>query len=109
MDIEMSSTPDLATLRIDHFAPYLDTVFDMQSPAGVVPLKLTSAVASGAPPPDGLKSRTGEESKLRDGGGSCCSSWRPRAAGCRRQSIRSRIRSSNAAFVSGAERTGGWR
>src|SRR3954465_7596348 len=40
LDIEMTSTPDLATLRIDDFAPHLDAVFDMQLPAGAVPLKL---------------------------------------------------------------------
>jgi hypothetical protein len=40
MDIEMTSTPDLATLRIDDFTPHRDAVFDMQSPDGEVPLKL---------------------------------------------------------------------
>jgi hypothetical protein len=36
----MPSPTDLATLKIDDFAPHLDAVFDMQSTAGVMPLKL---------------------------------------------------------------------
>lgn len=36
----MSPSPDLATLRIDDFAAYRDTAFDMQTSAGVVPLRL---------------------------------------------------------------------
>jgi hypothetical protein len=43
MDIEMALPPDLATLRIDDFAAHLDAIFDMQSPAGVMPLKLVKA------------------------------------------------------------------
>jgi hypothetical protein len=36
----MSASPDLAALRIEDFAPHCETVFDMQTAAGVVPLKL---------------------------------------------------------------------
>ncbi|MDB5581720.1 MAG: hypothetical protein JWR80_6896 [Bradyrhizobium sp.] len=36
----MPVSPDLATLRIDDFAPHCETAFDMQTSAGVVPLKL---------------------------------------------------------------------
>lgn len=36
----MPASPDLATLEIGDFAPHCDTVFDMQVPTGVVPLKL---------------------------------------------------------------------
>jgi hypothetical protein len=43
----MTSSPDLATLRIDDFAPHLNADFEMQSPAGPVPLKLAEAVAGG--------------------------------------------------------------
>jgi hypothetical protein len=48
MDMEMTSSPDLATLSIDDFQPHLDAVFEMQSPAGVVPLKLAKADPAGA-------------------------------------------------------------
>jgi hypothetical protein len=47
MDIAMSSPPDLATLKIDDFAPHLDAIFEMQSPAGIVPLRLAKAEALG--------------------------------------------------------------
>ena len=43
----MTSPPDLATLKLDDFAPHLDTVFDMQLPAGAVPLKLVKAAPAG--------------------------------------------------------------
>jgi hypothetical protein len=43
----MTSSPDLATLRISDFAPHLNADFEMQSPAGPVPLKLAEAVAGG--------------------------------------------------------------
>jgi hypothetical protein len=43
----MTSPPDLATLRIDDFTAHLDAVFDMQSPAGVVPLKLVKVDPAG--------------------------------------------------------------
>jgi hypothetical protein len=45
--MEMPDSPDLATLRIDDFAPHRDTVFDMQTPAGVVPLKLVKVDPAG--------------------------------------------------------------
>jgi hypothetical protein len=38
---------DLATLKIDDFAPHLDAAFEMQTPAGAVPLKLVNADAGG--------------------------------------------------------------
>jgi hypothetical protein len=47
MDIAMTSPPDLATLRLDDFAPHRDAVFEMQSPAGVVPLKLVKVDPAG--------------------------------------------------------------
>jgi Domain of unknown function (DUF6916) len=47
MDIAMSS-PDLATLKIDDFAPLRDTAFDMQASSGVVPLKLVKVSPAGA-------------------------------------------------------------
>lgn len=43
----MASSPDIATLRIDHFEPHLDAVFEMRSPAGMVPLKLAKAESCG--------------------------------------------------------------
>jgi hypothetical protein len=48
MDIAMSAAPDLATIKIDDFAPHCDTVFDMQTSGGVVPLKLVKATPAGA-------------------------------------------------------------
>ena len=48
IDIEMSATPDLATLKIDDFAPHCDAVFEMQAAGGVVPLKLVKVAAAGA-------------------------------------------------------------
>ena len=36
----MPASPDLATLQIDDFTPHCETVFDMQTQAGVLPLKL---------------------------------------------------------------------
>ena len=36
----MAATADLAALRIDDFTPHLETIFDMQTAGGVVPLKL---------------------------------------------------------------------
>jgi hypothetical protein len=47
IDMEMSATPDLGTLRIDDFTPYRDAVFDMQVPDGVVPLKLVKVDPAG--------------------------------------------------------------
>jgi hypothetical protein len=46
-DLEMSSSPDLATLKIDDFVAHLDSTFEMQTPAGVVPLKLVKADPAG--------------------------------------------------------------
>jgi hypothetical protein len=43
----MAPSPDLATLAIDDFAPHLDAVFEMQSPGGIVPLKLAKVEPSG--------------------------------------------------------------
>jgi hypothetical protein len=48
MDIAMSSSPDLATLKIEDFAPHCDTAFDLQAPGGVVPLKLVRVAPAGA-------------------------------------------------------------
>ena len=48
MDIAMASSPDLATIKIDDFAPHCDTVFDMRTAGGVVPLKLVKVAATGA-------------------------------------------------------------
>jgi hypothetical protein len=36
----MTSSPDLATLKIDDFAPHRDAVFETQTSGGAVPLKL---------------------------------------------------------------------
>jgi hypothetical protein len=36
----MASSPDIATLSLGDFEPHLDAVFEMQTPGGVVPLKL---------------------------------------------------------------------
>jgi hypothetical protein len=47
MDIAMTSPTDLAALRIDDFTAHLDAVFEMQSPAGVMPLKLVKADPAG--------------------------------------------------------------
>jgi hypothetical protein len=44
----MTSSPDLAALRIDDFEPHLNADFEMQTPAGPLPLKLAEA-ASGGP------------------------------------------------------------
>jgi hypothetical protein len=38
--MEMPASPDLATLKIDDFAPHCDTIFDMQTSLGAVPFKL---------------------------------------------------------------------
>jgi hypothetical protein len=42
------SSTDLATLKIDDFAPHRDSVFDMQTADGVVPLKLVKVDPAGA-------------------------------------------------------------
>ena len=44
----MVSSADLATLRIEDFAPHGDGVFEMQTADGVVPLKLETVAPAGA-------------------------------------------------------------
>ncbi len=44
----MVSSIDLATLKIDDFAPHRGVLFDMQTSDSVVPLTLTNVEASGA-------------------------------------------------------------
>jgi len=44
----MTSSPDLATLKIDDFAPHRDAVFETQTSGGAVPLKLVKADPAGA-------------------------------------------------------------
>lgn len=44
----MVSSADVATLRIDDFAPHCDSAFAMQVAGGVVPLKLTKVSPAGA-------------------------------------------------------------
>jgi hypothetical protein len=48
IDMQMSATPDLATIKIDDFAPHCDTVFGMQTAGGEVPLKLVKVAPAGA-------------------------------------------------------------
>jgi hypothetical protein len=43
----MTSTADLAALRIGDFTPHLDAVFEMQTAGGVVPLKLAKVDPAG--------------------------------------------------------------
>jgi hypothetical protein len=43
----MASTADLATLGIGDFEPHLDAVFEMQSPGGMIPLKLANTAPAG--------------------------------------------------------------
>jgi hypothetical protein len=43
----MASTADLAALGIGDFSPHLDATFDMQTPGGVVPLKLAKVDPAG--------------------------------------------------------------
>jgi hypothetical protein len=43
----MEATADLATLGINDFEPYLDAVFEMQSPGGMIPLKLAKTEKAG--------------------------------------------------------------
>src|SRR4029079_19143595 len=45
--IEMAATVDLAALAIGDFSPHLDAVFDMQTAAGVMPLKLAKVDPAG--------------------------------------------------------------
>ena len=44
----MASSADLATLRIEDFAPHCDGDFEMLTSSGVVPLKLTKVAPAGA-------------------------------------------------------------
>lgn len=44
----MASTPDLATLKLEDFAPHLDAVFEMRTSGDVVPLRLVKADPAGA-------------------------------------------------------------
>lgn len=48
IDMEMSATPDLATLKIDDFAPHCDTAFGIQTPGGEMPLTLVKVAPAGA-------------------------------------------------------------
>ena len=78
---EMPASPDLAALRIEDFAPHCETVFDMQTAAGVVPLKLVKVDHVG-------RQRTG-------GRGVLAAVFAPKGpVACRRRSIRSCIRRS---------------
>jgi hypothetical protein len=43
----MTSTADIAQLKIDDFAPHLDATFDTQAAGGVVSLKLVKVDAAG--------------------------------------------------------------
>jgi uncharacterized protein DUF6916 len=43
----MVSSADLATLRIEDFAPHCDGVFEMQTAGGGVPLKLAQVASAG--------------------------------------------------------------
>lgn len=43
----MATSADLATLRIDDFAPLCDSAFAMQTAGGTVPLKLVKVASAG--------------------------------------------------------------
>lgn len=43
----MASSPDIATLSIDDFAPHLNAIFEMVSPRGMVPLTLARTESVG--------------------------------------------------------------
>lgn len=47
-DNQMASSADIATLRMDDFAPHCDSGFEMQTADGVVPLKLVKVAPAGA-------------------------------------------------------------
>jgi hypothetical protein len=49
----MSSTVDLALLKIGDFSPYLDIDFDLQAPGGTVVLRLVEAAPAGESGRDG--------------------------------------------------------
>ena len=67
----MPASPDLATLKIDDFAPHLNSGFEIQLPDGrLVVATLAEAAANGiAPPTEGLTGREGQLLKARSGGG----------------------------------------
>ena len=67
----MPSAPDLATLKLDDFAPHLNTGLEVQLPDGrLVAATLAEAVANGTTPPaPTLQGREGQILKTRDGGG----------------------------------------
>jgi hypothetical protein len=44
----MTSSPDLASLGIGDFAPHRDSIFNLQTSGGVVPLKLVKVDPAGA-------------------------------------------------------------
>jgi len=44
----MTSSADLATLKIGDFEPHRDAIFEMQTQGGVVPLKLVKTEPGGA-------------------------------------------------------------
>jgi hypothetical protein len=46
--MNMASSVDLATLRIDDFSPHKDSVFEVRAADDVVPLKLTRVDPAGA-------------------------------------------------------------
>jgi len=46
-NIATASSPDIATLTVKDFEPHLDAVFEMNSPAGTVPLKLAKTECYG--------------------------------------------------------------
>lgn len=43
----MASSPDIATLSINDFESHLNAIFEMQSPDGMVPLKLAKTESAG--------------------------------------------------------------
>lgn len=65
----MTPSADLSQLKLDDFEPHLNAVFEMDSPYGKVPLRLTEAAAHGNPLPESVKTDKGEGLKVRDGGG----------------------------------------
>ena len=90
----MPSSPDLAMLRIDDFAPHLNTSFEIHLPDGrFVAATLVEAVANGiALPARGLKGREGQDLKARDGGGFTLQFVTPENSLPRQESISSSIR-----------------
>lgn len=65
----MASPADLGTLNLGDFEPHLNAVFEMDSPHGMVPLRLAEAAAHGNALPATVKTDKGTEHKIRDGGG----------------------------------------